>query len=187
MKFINLLLSLVIISITGCASYVKTYDSSGTMKGIPANRPTLVKITKVTSYEVKKPDGKEIYCKDTVNEEYDIMSLGEPYYIEFDPASLAKGSFKVTFSDKGLLSSIELNSDPGVTENIGKINELVGTVLPYAVAKKAIAGAALTSEESKSTADELRAQNCLTKSVKIKEIEKIEIKIDKQTEIPKIK
>lgn len=172
----NIVLGLLMTTLIGCASHVKTWTESGSrMKGIPANKPTLVKVIKATTYEVK-PGGDAKYCANpTITEEYDVMSLGEPYYIEFDPAFMAKGSFKVTFSDKGLLSGVELNSDPSVTENIGKINELVGTILPYAAAKKA---ALVAAEGAKATppADELRSQNCLTKETNIKDVVKIQIK-----------
>ena len=171
--FVKVVVCLALVTSFGCASHVKTWDDTGTeMKGIPANRPTLVKIVKVTTYAVK-PGGEAKYCAEpTTAEEYDILALGEPYYIQFDPASLAKGTFKVTFSDKGLLSGIELNSDAGVAENIGKINELLGTILPYAATKKAAEEAA----KGPPSANDLRAQNCFTKETSIKEIVKLKIK-----------
>lgn len=179
-KAAKLVLLLSALAFMGCASNVKTWDSaSKQMKGIPANKPTLVKITKVTSYKEKPGSSaqEKEYCKeDQRSEDYDIMSLGEPYFIEFDPASMAKGSFKVTFSDKGLLSAVELNSDPGVTENIGKVTELLGTILPYAAAKKAAESAtAAALPAAGPSADELKAKYCLTKETKIEKIEKFDI------------
>lgn len=165
---------LIIISLTGCASKLEVYDSSkNKAKGVPVHIPQLVQVTTVTKYKVAK--GSEKYkdlCTPETITSFDLMPLGERYYITFDPASLGDGEFSIEFTDKGLLKSVTLNSK--ASAGAEQANSLLSTVLPYAASPKPIP-APMSLVGTDETAQKLKEKHCIKSSSKVTSISKVDM------------
>lgn len=164
--------------LNGCASDLKVYDSNNNeAKGVPINVPQLVEITTVTSYKVAK--GREKFKRFCVSEEsskFEVLPLGERFYVTFDSASLGDGEFSVEYNDKGLVKSITLNSK--ASAGVEQATALLSTVLPFLKAPKVAATTATTNKGLKGAdeqAQNLKDKHCLKSGTKIKSIKKLEI------------
>lgn len=171
-KSILVVLGLLIIS--GCASSLKVYDSSGSeAKGVPVNAPMLVEITTATSYKVA--EGSEKYkdlCTTEVNSTLEFLPLGDRYYVTFNPAKLGDGEFSVEFNDKGLLKSVTLNSK--ASAGAEQATALLSSILPFvATPKSAPEEKSLIGEDD--TAQKLKGKHCLKVGTAVTGIKKVDL------------
>jgi len=172
MKLIVLMLTLI--SLAGCASSLKVYDSKNSeAKGVPVNAPQLVEITTVTNFKVAK--GRENYkdfCTSETSSRFEVLPLGERFYITFEPANLGDGEFAVEFTDKGLLKSVTLNSE--ASSGAEQATALLSSVLPFITSPKQVSVPPPLIEPDE-TAQKLKAKHCLKAGSKVVSIKKIEV------------
>ncbi|PHS31800.1 MAG: hypothetical protein COA95_04745 [Methylophaga sp.] len=126
-----LIIIITLSALSGCATNLKTFNHDGTVsKGIPIPKPRLVKVIKTTHFKAIKAANNPELCKDSkISESYDYVTSDEYYYVNFDPSEFAKGTFDVTFNDKGLASKISINSEANT--GVDSVTSLLGTILPY--------------------------------------------------------
>jgi hypothetical protein len=150
------------LSALGCASDLRVYDaSSNPAKGIPLATPVLVKVTTQTTYEVD-PAHTDFakYCVSDTTEKYDVMPLGDRFFVTFDSAPPGKSEFSVDFNDSGLLKNVKLNSDPRVPETIEAGAKLVSSVAEVAKAA-GLAPLGIAADGQRKTAQERKKQYCI--------------------------
>ncbi|MEF8726715.1 MAG: hypothetical protein V5B34_00605 [Accumulibacter sp.] len=169
----SIVLAFLSVFVTGCASYLKTYDSDEQPSvGIPIATPVLVKIVEITNYSVDpKQASYSDYCTPVTSSKYEFLALGKRSYIAFDPAVFGKGEFKVEFTDSGALKSVSLNSD--ATAGAEGIKDLLGTVLPFLAAPKPTAAVAALVDD---TAQQKRDKYCIKKGTEVLSVERVDIK-----------
>ena len=161
--------------ITGCSTKIKTFDKDGNPSvGIPIPKPKLIKVITTTKFKAIKGAERPDLCEeDKIEESYDYVTSSEYYYINFTPSEFAKGTFEVTFNDKGLATKINVNSEANT--GVDSINSLLGTLLPYYKVPKADELEALKdktisdssrkiSKDEAISAEELKTQSCIEKS-----------------------
>jgi len=121
----------------GCASKIKIYDQTGSStKGVPVPKSKLVKVIKTTNYKAIEGAKYPKMCSETkITESYDYITSEEYYYVDFTPSEFAKGTFEITFNDKGFASKISVNSEANT--GMDSVNSLLGTTLPFFKATKA--------------------------------------------------
>lgn len=181
-------ITIIIVLLTalfGCATNLQTYDDEGdASKGIPIPKPRLVKVIKTTYFQAINTARNPELCSETkISESYDYVTSDEYYFVNFSPSQFAKGTFDVTFNDKGLASSISVNSEANTGTD--SITSFLGTVLPYFKVPKAEELAATKSDESSASnrliqnnsisAEDLKSASCIEKKVEIK-LEPISVK-----------
>lgn len=182
-KYLLLAVSVSALMSTGCSTKLLTYGADGNIsKGVPVGTPKLVKITSQTSFKPIKADGNEIYCVPEISSEYKFMPVGETTYINFDPAELGKGDFKIEFTDSGILKSVSINSEANA--GVDSFNNLASTLLPFLTAPKVASTEkdeteGLASERSAAVPDNakyIKAKFCLNTGKTVVSIESVIIK-----------
>lgn len=178
---------LSIITISGCAANLTTFDSKGKKsKGIPVVGPVLVKITSVTEYQVlpgPKHKHFEDHCMKETKSEYKILPL-DIYYVELEPSPFGKGEFKIEFTDSGAPKMISLNSD--ASAGIDAVKGFLETTLPFVTDVKTLKETTSRSAVKNVIEDlatgqmvdaaTLKKIHCLKKGSVVKSIEKVKIK-----------
>lgn len=166
--------------LSGCATELLTYDNSNNQtKGIPVPKTKLVKVTTTTNYKAITGAKNPELCNETsVKEAYDYITSGEYYYVNFDPSEFAKGTFEITFNEKGLASKISVNSEANT--GLDSVKGLLDTTLPFFRATKAeklaaesaksveAASARITAVKNELSAADKKALSCIVKSESIK-------------------
>lgn len=134
----------------GCASrLVVTGQANQRLSGVPVRAPVLAEVTRVISYAPLPNVGEHAsVCKDERITTLEVLPLGRPYHVTFQPALFGKTEFKLDLGDSGALKTVSLNSDARAPEALKEAGAVLGTVLPFIAAKK----------ESPSVASEPAAQ-----------------------------
>lgn len=174
----KLIVVLTALALFGCATELKTFNQDGTeSKGIPVPKPKLVKVIKTTYFQpITGARNPELCTETKTSESYDYVTSDEYYYVNFLPSEFAKGTIGVNFNDKGLASSISVNSEANT--GVDSVNSLLGTVLPYFKVPKADELASMRSDDSSASnrlmksniisAEDLKSASCIEKKTTIK-------------------
>ncbi|MFV8440478.1 hypothetical protein [Vibrio owensii] len=169
----NLVNIFALLFLTACSSDLEVYDGKQkAVPGIPINVPQLVKITTKTTYKVV--DGSEKYkdlCSPEENSKFDVLPLGERYFVSFDSAAMGDSEFSVEFNDKGLVKSVKLNSE--ASSGVEQTTALLSAVLPFVKAPKVdLEKSGLVTEQS---TKQLKSKHCVLSGTKVVGIEKVSI------------
>jgi len=166
--------------LSGCATELITYDNSNNLtKGIPVPIAKLVKVTTTTNYkEITGAKFPKLCSETSVKETYDYITFGEYYFVNFDPSEFAKGTFEITFNEKGLASKISVNSEANT--GLDSVKGLLDTTLPFFRATEVeklaaesaqsveAASARITAVKKELSAADKKALSCIVKSETIK-------------------
>lgn len=173
-----IILLAAVITMSGCASKLTTFDSKGKeKKGIAVAKPVLVEITSETKYEVVPGEEYkkfEKYCTSETKSEYKFLPLGEVYYIGFEASTFGKGEFTIELATSGNLKKVTLNSY--ASEGIDAVKGILETTLPFITDKKTESEpqAVHSAGAARNDAAKLKKLHCLVKS-STKSIRKVTI------------
>lgn len=169
----KLLTLLLILLTSGCASSLETYNHEWVASpGVPIYTPILVEVTTETTYKVDpKHNEYASYCTPDEKSTIEFFPLGEVYFLNFNSSTFGKSEFAITFSDKGVLTSVTLNSDPKIAENVEQISGLLGTVLPFLSAPKETEAAEFVMTDPETVAaQKIKETYCIKSSTKVKSL-----------------
>lgn len=162
----------------GCASNLDTFDAGGNASpGIPVATPVLARVTTDVVYKQVDASVPAKFCEKETLAELRFLPLGKKIYLKFDPAALAKGDFKLEFSDSGVLKTVSVNSEANT--GLDSVNTLAATLLPFVATPKGTVEATQESlgvqaEQAVAAAD-LKKKGCLVISKTVVKVEEIEI------------
>jgi hypothetical protein len=113
---------------SGCASQLQVWNDAGAVNGVPFRASEVY----VKSGFRNRHSEEGENCTRTPFVQTVALPTGRQYYVNVDPADLAKTGFSLSFNDNGSLSELTLNTEPAGADTIEAVTSALTSLLPFA-------------------------------------------------------